>query len=251
MLANWALTCNDPQVLPRARALAERWEVPLLSAPTEGVMALLEVSSAGLALHLAGPNAPGPLQLDFTSGATRRRVRTSGRRSLLGRALGFTRRPPALVVDATAGLGQDGFVIAALGARVVMIERVTPLFLLLEDALARAARHPDTAVPASRIELVHGDARDWLTATTERPDAVHLDPMYPKRSRHALSAKGMQLAQHLAGDDADAPALLHAARACAPRVAVKRPNRAGPLGDIAPQARVEGRKTRYDLYLQP
>ncbi len=250
MLSNWAVTCADADALPRAQALARRWEVPLLARPDEtGVV--LEVGAQALALHLTGPNAPGPLRIDFTSGAMRQRLRTSGRRSLIGRALGFNRRPPALVVDATAGLGQDGFVIAALGARVVMIERVTPLFLLLEDALARAARHADTAPIADRIELVHGDARDWLAAAGERPDAVHLDPMYPKRSRHALSAKGMQLAQHLAGDDADAPALLEAARSRAPRVAVKRPNRAGPLGGVEPQARVEGRKTRYDLYLQP
>ena len=44
-----------------------------------------------------------------------------------------------LVVDATAGLGEDSLLLAAAGFSVVMFERDKTIAALLEDGLARAA----------------------------------------------------------------------------------------------------------------
>ncbi len=252
MTPNWAVAAGTPELQDQARALARRANSPLLALDTEEVPFLLVLTPERLELRRTGAGAPGPLHADFTNGAMRRRLRTVGKRSPLGRALGFARKPPEQAVDATAGLGQDGFVIAALGCRITLVERQLPFFLLLEDALRRAALDPSLAPIVQRITLVHADARRWLTdlPREELPDVIHLDPMYPARKKSALSGKAMQLAQQLAGRDEDAGELLQAALACTyHRVVVKRPTRATPIAGRQPDFAFTGKKTRYDIYL--
>ena len=54
----------------------------------------------------------------------------------------------------------------------------------------------------------------------------------------------------LAGDDDDAPRLLEAALDVAShRVVVKRPRRAPPIEGPAPHHMLEGKTSRYDLYV--
>jgi len=249
---SWAIAVASPELREQGRSLAERTGRPLVDSDSREHPFLVTLTAGRLELRRTGPGAPGPLYIDFDGGILRQRLRTTGRRSLLGKALGFSRKPPEQVVDATAGLGQDGFLIAALGCRVTLIERQLPFFLLVEDALERAARIPGLAPVVRRIDLVHADARHWLAALPEdeRPDAIHLDPMYPARSKSALSGKAMQLAQQLVGKDEDAGELLQAALARARRrVVVKRPMRSAPLAETSPDFEITGKKTRYDIYL--
>ena len=252
MTPNWAVAAGTPELQDQARALARRADSPLLALDTEEVPFLLVLTPERLELRRTGAGAPGPLHPDFTSGAMHQRLRTIGRRSPLGRALGFARKPPEQVVDATAGLGQDGFVMAALGFRITLVERQLPFFLPLEDALRRAGRDPALAPIVQRITLVHADARSWLADLPREalPDVIHLDPMYPARRKSALSGKAMQLAQQLAGKDEDAGELLQVALTSArQRVVVKRPTRATPIAARQPDFAITGKKTRYDIYL--
>ncbi|RTZ71388.1 MAG: rRNA methyltransferase [Gammaproteobacteria bacterium] len=252
MTPNWAVAAGTPELQGQARALARRADFPLLALDTEEVPFLLVLTPERLELRRTGVGAPGPLYADFVGGAMRRRLRTMGKRSPLGRALGFSRQPPEQVVDATAGLGQDGFVIAALGCRITLVERQLPFFLLVENALQRAALDPSLAPIVQRITLVHADARRWLTdlPQEELPDVIHLDPMYPARKKSALSGKAMQLAQQLAGKDEDTGELLQVALTSARRrVVVKRPTRAAPIAARQPDFAITGKKTRYDIYL--
>ena len=248
---SWAIAAETGCEAP-ARTLAAHTGRPLVDIESSEHQFLLVLTPERLELRYTATGAPGPLYADFTSGVMRQRLRTTGKRSLVGRALGFSRKPPARVVDATAGLGQDGFVLAALGCRITLIERQLPFFLLVEEGLRRAASDPELAPITERITLAHADARHWLNELPdeERPDAIHLDPMYPARTKSALSGKAMQLAQRLAGKDEDAGELLEAALACARhRVAVKRPLRAAPITGDLPDFQLSGRKTRYDIYL--
>ncbi|BBI63969.1 hypothetical protein HSBAA_52750 [Vreelandella sulfidaeris] len=66
------------------------------------------------------------------------------------------------IVDATAGLGRDAFVLASLGAQVLLIERVAAIAALLEDGLKRASRDSGTVDIAARMILRHGDAAQSL-----------------------------------------------------------------------------------------
>lgn len=160
------------------------------------------------------------------------------------------------VVDATAGLGADGFHLAARGARVTLIERSPLLAALLADALSRARAGelgPDAAAAADRVELVAADARDALAGgglPSERRGVVYLDPMFAARDGSALPPKGMALLRAVLGpDDEDGAELLAVARRAATRrVVVKRHLRAGPLGGVPPSGSLRGRTVRFDVY---
>jgi 16S rRNA (guanine1516-N2)-methyltransferase len=154
------------------------------------------------------------------------------------------------VIDATAGLGRDSFLLACLGCRVTAIERSPVLAVMLRDGLerAKAARIGPLSRIIDRIELIAGDAREWL-GKLPPPDVVYLDPMYPDQKKSALSKKEMRICRRLVGDDEDAAQTLAAARAAAlRRTVVKRHRDAPPLAPN-PAVQFKGRAVRYDVYL--
>ena len=183
-------------------------------------------------------------------------------RDLLGRAgKGALKGAPApdgstpQIVDATAGLGADSFHLAALGLRVLMVERVPEVAALLADALTRAGSgaYGEVARRAvTNLSLQDGDASTVLAelAAAERnPAVVYLDPMYPGTKKSALPGKGMALFRALVGEDDDAAQLLQVARRVASRrVVVQRPLKAPYLGGPEPTGSLKGSTTRYDLY---
>lgn len=153
----------------------------------------------------------------------------------------------ATLVDATAGLGYDAFLLAVAGFRVSAIERSAEVAALFEDALRRAEADPKLReLIGGRLAIERGDARETLAAS--RPSVVYLDPMFPpKRRASALPPKEMQIVRALVGDDLDVGALFAAARAAAPRVVVKRPSYAQPLAE--PTSSIEGRLARFDVFV--
>lgn len=174
----------------------------------------------------------------------RRRV-AAGKRQLLARACGLSKTAALRILDATGGLGRDAWTLAALGAEVTLAERNATVIELLQDAYRRAsATQPDVA---ARLKLIHSDARALLQ---QRWDVIHLDPMFPHAGKTALPQKELQVLRELCGDDADAPTLLEPARACAKRVAVKRPLSAPALTRAKPGVILNGTQMRYDVYLQ-
>ncbi|MGM0913220.1 MAG: class I SAM-dependent methyltransferase [Pseudomonadota bacterium] len=236
---------------PALAALAERLGLPF-AVESELV---LEQREGRLVLAGDEKRYGHPLAVEFASGrAAHRRRFGGGRGQLVARACGFAQGVTPAVVDATAGLGRDAFVLASLGARVLLVERVAAIFALLEDGLARALLDDDTAEIAARMRLVHGDAAGDLEARVAEagfpPQVIHLDPMFPHRDKSALVKKEMRLFRTLAGDDADAPRLLEAALDVAThRVVVKRPRKAPPIEGPAPRHVIEGKTSRYDLYV--
>lgn len=192
-----------------------------------------------------------PLRVDWTSREMRSRIQ-SGRKQALSRAIGLNKRKGLRVLDCTAGLGRDGFTLAALGAEVVMVERQTLLVELLRDA-QRAARQSGQAwaeAAADRIRIVASNALD-LPDSELVADVAYLDPMYDASRRRALPQKSMQMLRLLAGDDDDAVDLLSFLKSRIPRVVVKRPDRAPSLGADHPSLAFETTQARFDVYLRP
>ncbi len=239
----------------RAAALAEQFGLAPASAgqatDPAAADALLEVGER-LALRTLRPSRGGAVSVDFTAGrAAHRRQFGGGRSQPLARALGLKGGLSPRVVDATAGLGRDAFVLASLGCAVQLIERQPLLAELLADGLQRAAADAATAPIAARMALIGADAAGWLRGldAAAAPDCVYLDPMYPQRDKSAAVKKEMRLLQRLAGPDQDSAELLAAALDCgAARVVVKRPKGAPPLAGPAPSAAIASANTRYDLY---
>jgi len=272
-----------PDAVACARRLTDALALPLLAAPpTEGLV--LRVDGAGLALCACGPNAPGPLRVEFARGRTAWRGRTAGGRQPLARAVGFVRAGadgPPRILDATAGLGADAWTLAALGGRVLAVERHPVLHALLADGLSRARQAASDAVreAAGRIALLCGEAtalpglagppetRSMAASldgqglsphasaawTAHWPaDAVYLDPMYPAARGSARPKKEMQLLRRLLGapDPAEQAALLAAALSSgAGRVVVKRPRGVPALAGRPPDHACESKQVRFDVYL--
>jgi 16S rRNA (guanine1516-N2)-methyltransferase len=178
-------------------------------------------------------------------------------RQPLIRAMGKSR---GLVVDATAGLGGDAFLVAAAGFEVVALERHALLAELLAEEVARLCRTGPAAHrrAAQRMQVIHADSiialadpSPSLAWVCVRPVAVLMDPMYPQDpSATALAAKPIRAVRALVGDDPDQRALFDAARACSPgRIVVKRPHSAPPLVE-RPDLDFSGKLARLDVYLR-
>ncbi|WP_100639990.1 class I SAM-dependent methyltransferase [Marinobacter salexigens] len=219
--------------------------------------ALLFLDAGGLCVQLAGKGAPGPVRAEFVSGKMGyRREHGGGSGQLVARAVGLQKTKAGLhVLDATAGLGQDAFVLAGLGCKVSLFERNPVIHALLADGLARAALNMDCAPIIARMTLRSGSSIDWLANAEDQSDATHaadviyLDPMFPQRDKSALVKKEMQVFRTIVGDDDDSEALLAAALKVAKyRVVVKRPRKAPAIPGPEPSTRIEGKSSRYDIY---
>ncbi|WP_161632449.1 class I SAM-dependent methyltransferase [Tolumonas lignilytica] len=194
----------------------------------------------------------GPVLVDFVAGAVaHRRKFGGGRGQSIAKAVGLKSGANPTVVDATAGLGRDAFVLASLGCQVTMLERHPVVAALLADGLQRAQRDDEIGPwVRERMSLRAGSALDNLQQLGFTPDVVYLDPMFPHRQKSALVKKEMRVFQSLVGADQDADALLPVALAVAgKRVVVKRPDYAGYLNDMTPSMSIETKSNRFDVYV--
>lgn len=193
------------------------------------------------------------LAVDFVGGATGYKLRSGAARShALLKATGMAPGRALTIIDATAGLGRDAFLLAAMGATVTLIERSPQVHALLAEALATArAESPDLAAITARMTLLHGDARELLP--TLQADVVTVDPMHPERTKTALVKQEMRLLRELVGTDPDVVELMQAALAArCGRAVLKWPLRAEPLQGVRKASyQIAGKTVRYDVFVQP
>lgn len=254
-----AVCADPPHEVPlqqRAAALATQLGIAKTRIGEPGCDLLLAVTPDRLELRvingepdLVGGNAvyADLSAIDTTSPAGRKLDMP------LLKAVGIRKGDPhrPAVIDATCGLGEDTWLLAAHGCAVTAIERQPVIAALLRDAIDRATQsQPDTA---GRITLHTGDSAAWLPqAAGPRPQALILDPMFPL-GRRAKERKPMRVLRLLAGDDDDATGLLAAALATnTHRVCVKRPLKAQAITNPdrpAPDIVYKGKAVRFDVYL--
>jgi len=210
----------------------------------------------GLGLQVNEKPLPAPVRADFVGGAIRWRTQP-GRGAageMVARACGVRRGATPRVLDATAGLGRDAWILASLGSSVQLCERSPIIAALLASGLARAQAAPEVADIAHRMQLMSNDAHLVLAEllakpALQRPEVVYLDPMFPHREKSALVKLDMRVFRQVVGEDNDADALLALARQVATkRVVVKRPRLAPDLAGVAPHERLLGQSSRFDLY---
>ena len=246
--AKIALICEDDHKKDQAEKLAAQLAIPIRQDKGDCDF-LLAVTGDRLELRQTSAHAPGPFFVDFSAGALRfRRQFGGGRKEALARAVGLKANRCPSVLDATAGLGRDSFILASLGCRVLMIERSAIVAALLEDGLERAVQDRELADIVARMKIIHADCLT-LNHLAPAPDVIYLDPMYPHRSKSALVKKEMRLVRALVGDDSDACLLLDWALSHqGVRVVVKRPQGAPTLGNRKPAAVIKGKNSRFDIY---
>jgi 16S rRNA (guanine1516-N2)-methyltransferase len=247
----------------RSAALAAQLNLPLVFALDElptSCLAWLGYRDSHLSLYPFDTRQSGPIAVDFVAGATARRA--LGGAELIVKAVRGRSKQPLTVLDATAGLGRDSFVLASRGFAVIAIEREPIIAALLADGLARAGI-ADTAVAeiAALITLQQAEAVDYLANLSEheRPDVIYLDPMFAPAQKSALVKKDMRLFQQLLHrpltsqslaeqQQADALLLQTARNNARLRVVVKRSAKAQPLAALAPDYTLSGKAVRFDVY---
>jgi len=237
----------DPDFLPEATLLAEQ-----LHLPCEGVAEfILQSGRDGLQLVELGKRFVRPLKVDFVSGAVNhRRKFGGGQGQMIARAAGVFPGNRPFILDATAGLGRDAFVLASLGCRVALIERSLVIHALLKDGIRRAKVDEEVREIVERMSLIHGDAVELMrTWDNQVPEVIYLDPMFAERKKTALVKREMRVFQQLAGNGSDAHILLETALSLAShRVVVKRPRKAPGIFGPSPAYSIKGQSNRFDVY---
>ena len=258
----------------KAKSLSKKLSVPFISALSDNYEFLLHFTEKGIALIQPKKNAPGPILIDFVSGKLDHRRRFGGgKNQAIAKAVGYKPSSPPSILDATAGLGHDAFVLATLGCNIMLIERSPILVVLLKDALQRARSNLSEII--ARMHLLQEDSIKYMhdLPLKKKPDVVYLDPMFPKRSKSAKVKKEMIALQKLTllfpqqaeittlknktyiqnnflnENENNANLFANALKCALKRVVVKRPRIAPYFNEVEPAIQFLGKSSRFDVYL--
>ncbi|MDP2286867.1 MAG: class I SAM-dependent methyltransferase [Pseudohongiella sp.] len=224
-----------------------------------------------LCLGLAAEPEAGVLCVDFADPAIQHRISKALSGEAVVKAMGqrphtssphplFSQcqflKPESHLIDATAGLGLDAFILACAGWHVTMIEQSPLIHALLSDGIQRALLLPESDTTAqkltraalSRLYLCPPGSSLDVLPTLPEAHVIYLDPMFPDRDKSARVKKNRYLLQQLHGEEAQGHNLLPLALSLAHKVVVKRPARALPLDNIKPSAAITGKTSRFDIY---
>ncbi|MDO4189013.1 MAG: class I SAM-dependent methyltransferase [Lachnospiraceae bacterium] len=154
-----------------------------------------------------------------------------------------------VAIDATAGMGEDAFIIAACGYDVTLHEQNPVVALLLKDAIRRGKKQPIIKDIVSRMHVMEGDSVEILSNRLDPVDLIYLDPMFPGRKKSGLIGKKLQLIQKMESPCSVEDALFDAAISAGPsKIVVKRPLKAPFLAGRKPNYSLDGKAIRYDCY---
>jgi 16S rRNA (guanine1516-N2)-methyltransferase len=247
-MTNIAVSTSFSSLIDEGKSLANQLDLPF-SQDENGYDYLLLLTPEFLGLQKTGTKSL-PLYVDFGSDEmNHRRKKTSLKKEFLARALGLKNNTHPVIVDATAGLGRDSFMLASLGFEIHLLEREKLVHALLADGIARGLKNPEITDIIQRMHLVESDAVEWLKKSP-KPDLIYLDPMFPERRKTALVKKNMQYFQDIIGKEENTELLFQTALTCAKqRVVIKRPRLSESLSGPAPNFSLTGSSSRFDIYL--
>ncbi len=253
---SFCVVCDNDEHIEQARDFAERHHYPLLKKRSDDHVLQLRFNVDRLALY--DSELDTSIDVDFMQGALAHREKFGGGKGqALARAVGLNKPVnkgrQLTVIDATAGLARDAFVLATLGCQLTLVEQSPVLVALLQDGIERAllsggGRHAvhnftNLVHAGSALYMEHMDA-------DSHPDVIYIDPMYPERKKSALVKKDMQILHKLIGAAQDEQHLLQTAlQHATQRVVVKRPIHADPVAGMQPTTQISSKKTRYDVYV--
>lgn len=249
-------TIKSATFLQKAKELSRKLRLPfctdIANPETENVLCYFPEGLKLIQIDTTKNRIMDLLFVDFVHGKNGyRRKNNATIKQPLAKAVGIKAGYRPTILDATAGLGGDGFVLATLGCKVAMCERNPIMFELLHDGLNRALANSTTkSIVEDRVTLMKTDSAPHMTHSKGRFETVYLDPMYPHSTGSALNKKEMRIIRMLVGDDEDSNNLLTSAKAVATkRVVVKRPRRAPPLTGENVSYQIQTKSGRYDIYL--
>ena len=191
------------------------------------------------------------LKCSFIEGPILHRLKYGkGRGQNLAKAVGMKSNKNRNIVDATAGLGYDAFILASLGAKVTLVERSEKMYEILQNGINEGVSFGgEIEKIINRMDLLFGDSKDILPKLS--PEVIMIDTMYKDRKKTALVKNNMRLVREIVGPDSDYIELLKVALNCAKnRVVLKQPRYADPIKEIRKCShQILGKTIRYDIFM--
>ena len=246
------IVCDNDSLYEQAHSFASEQQLPLFNKKDNSFELQLIFGSERIELFDKQLNTS--IFVDFVSGVLAHRQQFGGGRGqAIAKAIGLKQGKTPSVLDVTAGLARDAYILATLGCRMTLVEKSPILSTLIQDGINRGLDSEQSAQTLSEdFELHNQNAINFMKNKEKHllPDIIYIDPMYPERKKSALVKKDMQILQRLLGKEEKDGELLEAALNCArERVVVKRPVHAPCLTEAKPATSIHSKKTRYDIYL--
>jgi 16S rRNA (guanine1516-N2)-methyltransferase len=253
----------DPKYIAQAHGLAEALGVPYFSGDiVENLGELHEIDfllfwdQGCLSLMPVYSTLLKPLCIDFSQGIYRKRLYEGlTYREPLARAVGLRAGETKHILDGTAGLCRDAFVLAVLGAKLTLVDRSPIVYALIEDARRRGmAQGAYLSGILSRMPCVCADLLDYIQIKPPallEYDVIYLDPMFPEARKSALAKKEMQILQKICQNSRDLSVLLEASlEYTRERVVIKRSTDQKPICLKRLGFSITQRLVAFDVYLK-
>lgn len=191
-----------------------------------------------------------PFSISFLSNDIIRRKNQIGLKQEIAKAIGIKNDYKPCILDTTAGLGRDSFLLASLGCQITMLERNPVIYSLLQNAIDNGKKNLEIAEILNRMNLINQDSISYLKDLKDNLfDVIYIDPMFPKSKKSRLVKKDMQVFREIVGDDLDSLELLNLAlKQKVKRIVVKRMINSEYLNNLKPQFEIKGKTTRFDVY---
>lgn len=189
------------------------------------------------------------LNLDFASGEIKRRRKfMSPKKEPMLKAIGKL-EVDDYIVDGTAGLGRESFLLMSFGYQVRAVERSPYLWILLQEALDEILKSKGIDKDKQRLSFHCGDSLDMIEKLAWEPKVLYLDPMFPGSKKSALVKKPMQVLQKMELKSEAAEDLLKKALTLnVGKIVFKRPKEAPILDTQACREYYENDTVRFEVY---
>jgi len=205
-------------------------------------------------LKLVNISEESSIFVDFCSKKSIKRINELGilKQDLI-KAVGLNKKKDLSILDCTAGLGKDSFILASITQKsVLMLERNSTSFALLKDGLRRLGEQSENKQLSqiyNRLKLKNIDAIDFLQNTKEKFDVIYIDPMFTFKKSKAKVKKEMAFFHETVGEDSDSDILLELALQNANRRVVVKRHKSSPfLNNKEPNLQFKGKSNRFDVY---
>ena len=226
-----------------AESFARKTGAPILDKPGEYLT--IHFDSKGVSLSGFGLTYQG----DFAETMMHRVTNGRLQHEMLVKAAS-SEKEGRKAIDATAGMGEDAFLLAAQGYEVTLYEQNPVVAALLKDAIRRAKKNQILKDIAGRMKVVEADSVESMSKLLDPVDVIYLDPMFPARQKSSLINKKLQLIQKLEPPCSEETDLFDAALKVGPsRIIVKRPLKSEYLAGREPSYTLKGKAIRYDCYV--
>ena len=229
----------------RAEEIAENLDLKIITDESEIDRSKLILQLDKDGLSLISNNIV--LKNDFVKIVNRIKQKNLQNELLIHAAKIKNKKENMVAIDATAGLGEDSFLLAANGFYVHLYENNQIIAEMLQDTLESAKNIPELLDAVNRMELHKEDSIQAMRKIKFTPDVVLLDPMFPERTKSALIKKKFQLLHTLENPCNNETELLEAAISTnSHKIIIKRPLKGKYLANKKPSYSIKGNSIRYD-----